>query len=113
MLTPLTERQKTMIVNNVEKVLRSGSCELLTKQSYDYLYLCSGFIAHYNLYGFRDYYSDTEKLAKDILDNATSNQWYNFHEGENDYEYYMAKKDVYNRIAKVAYDIQFPLFARA
>ena len=94
-LTPLTERQKTLIVNNVLK-----ACENITKLNgtgYNFLYLASGFIAHYNRYGFIDYYT-RENLREDIIANARINQWNNFHKGEPNYEYMMAKKDVYNRI---------------
>jgi hypothetical protein len=42
MLTPYTERQKTMIVNNVIKAVKDP--DKLSKQAYKYLYLCSGFM---------------------------------------------------------------------
>ena len=95
MLEPLTERQKTLIVNNVLR-----ACKDITKLNgtgYNFLYLCSGFIAHYNRYGFIDYYK-SNSLVDDILQNARMNQWHNFHKGDQNYEYMMAKKDVYNRI---------------
>lgn len=95
MLTPLTENQKTRIINNVVKACTD--IDKLNKQGYDFLYLASGFIAHYNRYGFIDHYK-RYSLAKDILENALSNQWHNFREGERDYDYYMSKKDVYNGI---------------
>ena len=95
MLTPLTERQKTVIVNNVVRACHN--IEQLNRTGYKYLNLCSGFIAHYDLYGFRAYYEDND-LRSDILDNARQNMWNNFHPGDRDYEYMMAKKDVYQRI---------------
>lgn len=94
-LEPLSERQKTLIVNNV-----LAACKDINKLNgtgYNFLYLASGFIAHHNRFGFVHYYSDGS-LAQDILYNAQNNQWNNFRPGERDYEYYMAKKDVYNRI---------------
>jgi hypothetical protein len=60
--------------------------------------LCSGFIAHYDLYGFIAHYSTPNSLKRDIISYAGQNQWNNFRPGERDYEYMMAKKDVYNRI---------------
>lgn len=96
-LTPLTERQKTLIVNNVIKACKDIT--QLNKTGYNFLYLASGFIAHYNLYGFIDFYSNTS-LKNDIISFAGQNQWNNFRPGERDYEYMMAKKDVYNRILK-------------
>jgi len=94
-LTPLTERQKTLIVNNVVKACKN--IDSLNKTGYNFINLCSGFIAHYDLYGFISHYSDYS-LKQDILSFAGQNQWKNFRPGERDYDYMMAKKDVYNRI---------------
>jgi hypothetical protein len=94
-LTPLTERQKTLIVNNVVKACKN--IDSLNKTGYNFINLCSGFIAHYDLYGFISHYSDYS-LKQDILSFAGQNQCRNFRPGERDYEYMMAKKDVYNRI---------------
>lgn len=94
-LTPLTERQKALIVSNVVKACKN--IESLNKTGYKYLYLCSGFIAHYDLYGFISHYS-ARNLKHDIVSFAGQNQWKNFRPGERDYEYYMSKADVYNRI---------------
>jgi hypothetical protein len=94
-MTPLTERQKTLIVSNVVKACKN--IDNLNNTGYKYLYLCSGFIAHYNLYGFIASYTG-ETLKRDILSYAGQNQWKNFRPGERDYDYYMSKADVYNRI---------------
>ena len=96
-LTPLTERQKTLIVNNVVKACKN--IDNLNKTGYNFLYLCSGFIAHYNLYGFIANYTG-QSLKRDIISFAGQNQWNNFRPGERDYDYYMAKKEVYNRILR-------------
>ena len=94
-LAPLTERQKTLIVNNV--VAACKDITKLNKTGYRYLNLCSGFIAHYDLYGFIDFYTDVN-LKHDLVGFAGQNQWKNFRPGERDYDYYMSKADVYNRI---------------
>ena len=96
-MTPLTERQKTLIVNNVVKACKN--IDNLNKTGYNFLYQASGFIAHCDLYGFIASYTG-ESLKQDIISFAGQNQWNNFRPGERDYEYYMAKKDVYNRILK-------------
>lgn len=93
----LTERQKALIVSNVVKAVKN--IDNLNKTGYKFLYLCSGFIAHYDMYGFIAHYSD-RSLKRDILSYAGQNQWRNFRPGERDYEYYMAKADVYNRIVQ-------------
>lgn len=97
MLVALTERQKTLIVNNVVKACKN--IDNLNKTGYNFLYLASGFIAHYDLYGFISSYTG-QSLKRDIVSFAGQNQWNNFRPGERDYDYYMAKKDVYNRIVK-------------
>ena len=94
-LAPLTERQKALIVSNVVKACKN--IDNLNKTGYKYLYLCSGFIAHYNLYGFIASYT-SESLKRDLISYAGQNQWKNFRPGERDYEYYMSKAEVYNRI---------------
>lgn len=94
-LTPLTERQKTLIVNNIIKACKDIT--QLNKTGYGFLYLASGFIAHYNMYGFIGFYEHVS-LKNDIIGFAGQNQWKNFRPGERDYEYYRSKADVYNRI---------------
>lgn len=94
-MTPLTERQKTLIVSNVVKAVKN--IDNLNKTGYNFVYQCSGFIAHYDLYGFISSYTG-ESLKRDLISYAGQNQWNNFRPGERDYDYMMAKKDVYNRI---------------
>ena len=91
----LTDRQQTLIVNNV--VAACKDITKLNKTGYNFLYLASGFIAHYDLHGFIDFYNHVS-LKNDIVGFANQNQWKNFCPGERDYEYYMSKADVYNRI---------------
>lgn len=94
-LEPLTQRQKALIVSNVLKACKD--IEKLNNTGYKYLYLCSGFIAHYNLEGFKAYYRE-HSLKRDIELNYRQNQWNNFRAGEKDSEYYHSKRDVYNAI---------------
>jgi hypothetical protein len=95
-LTRYTERQKTLIVNNI--VRACVDIEKLNRTGYKFIYLAQGFIAHYDLYGFRAAYSQSGSLAHDIMRNASINQWNNFHSSDVDYAYYMDKRDIYNRI---------------
>jgi len=96
-MTPLTERQKTLIVNNVVKACKN--IDNLNKTGYNFVYQASGFIAHYDLYGFIANYTG-QSLKRDIISFAGQNQWNNFRPGERDYDYYMAKKEVYNSILR-------------
>jgi len=106
-IEPLSSRQISMIVGNIRKVVTTGDSSNLTKQAYNFLYLASGFIAHYNLYGFQGAYENTAELAVAILNNKANNQWGNFREGEDLYDYYMSKKDCYNAICKMLEDLGY------
>lgn len=100
MLTPLTERQQSLIVANVVKACKDIT--KLNKTGYKFLYLASGFIAHYNLHGFICHYGDGS-LANAIIRNGRYNQWLNFRLGDQDYDYYKSKAETYNKIlAKLA-----------
>lgn len=94
-LKPLTPRQQALIVSNVLKACED--IEKLNSAGYKYLYLCSGFIAHYNLQGFKAYYTE-HSLKRDIEANYRQNQWRNFSSGDEHAAYYHSKRDVYNAI---------------
>jgi len=95
MLKPITDHQSDLIVRNVLKAC--NDIEKLNSTGYKYLYLCTGFIAHYNVHGFRDYYRSHD-LEKDLFDNERLNQWNNFVESDPSYSYYKSKARIYNRI---------------
>jgi hypothetical protein len=92
-----TQHQVKRIVNNV--VAACKDITKLNKQGYRYLYLCNGFIAHYNLGGFIGHY-DGGSLLNDIIDYKKYNQWNNFRQGDQNYDYYMQKKEIYNKICE-------------
>lgn len=93
----ITPKDQALTVKNV--LLACKDITKLNKRGYNFLSLCCGFIAYYNLAGFIEYYSDND-LITDILDNASFNQWRNFSPSDKDYEYYMSKRAIYNEIVK-------------
>ena len=95
MLAPLTQRQQDLIVKNLVSACKD--INKLNGTGYKFIYLASGFIAHYDLNGFKAYYSE-HSLQDDIEANAQFNQWKNFREGDDNYDYYMSRRDVYNRV---------------
>lgn len=97
MLTPMTEKEQALVIKNV--VAATKNILRLNKRGYEFLYLCSGFIAHYNIHGFMDHYQ-RESLKEDLIDNKNYNRYTNWQPHEADYAYYMAKKNVYNEIVK-------------
>jgi hypothetical protein len=94
----ILEKQKSLIINNIVKAC--DDIEKLNGTGYKYIYLANGFIAHYNINGFKGYYSSND-LARDILNNADSNRWNNFKPGDTDYHYYKSKADIYSRIVSI------------
>ena len=91
----ITEKQKSLIVNNIVKAC--DDIEKLNGTGYKFIYLACGFIAHYNIHGFKAHYSEYD-LTRDILSNARSNQFDNFKPGDQNYHYYKSKTDIYNKI---------------
>lgn len=96
--TLMTPRQVELVVSSVRKVFATGDIDNLTKQAYNVLYLCSGFIAHTDIHGFRATYENVNDLKANLARSYGANQWRNFHVGDRDYDYYMEKRDIYNRI---------------
>lgn len=58
------------VLRNIEIVLKTGDIAKLNGTAYRFLYLMQGFIAHYDLHGFQDYYSDVADLVRDIRQSA-------------------------------------------
>lgn len=95
----LTKRQETMIINNIVEACKDIT--KLKKYAYNYLYLCSGFIAHYDLYGFIDFYKENS-LLKDLIQNNNANLWENFTVKDKDFAYYNQKRQIYSKAIKKA-----------
>ena len=55
------------ILNNITNVFKSKDINKLNGSGYHYLYLLSGFIAHYDINGFKSHYTDLRTLINDIL----------------------------------------------
>jgi hypothetical protein len=91
----INTKTQALIIKNV--IAACGNIEKLNKKGYDFLYLCSGFIAHYDIEGFKEYYRE-HSLVADIEANYAQNQWRNFREGEEHAAYYHSKRDIYNAI---------------
>lgn len=103
----ITLKDQELIVNNVIKACSDIS--KLNSRGYKYLYLCSGFIAHYNIHGFKSYYENAS-LIRDIFHNAESNTWANFREGDKNYHYYKSKAQVYKKIVDKLHNLELNLW---
>ena len=96
MLQPLTTTQQKNIARNI--VSACQNIDKLNGPGYRFIMNCSGFIAHYDINGFKAHYSEPGTLAADIREYARFNQWGNFRPGERDADYYHSKRDTYNLI---------------
>ena len=95
-LEKLSDRKVQLIVKNVVRACAEPT--KLNGTGYRYINLASGFIAHYNLGGFVSYYVNDADLRSDILANRSNNQYHNFRPGDENYEYYRQKGEIYNMI---------------
>lgn len=99
MLKPYTHRQLKLIVGNILNACKD--INELKPIGYKFIHIASGFIAHYNINGFKCYYSRPENnLARDILKNVENNQYSNFDYNHNDFDYYRVKRKIYNLIVE-------------
>jgi hypothetical protein len=94
-MKPIDTKTQSLIIKNV--LAACGNIEKLNKRGYEFLYQCSGFIAHYDIEGFKEYYRDNSLVA-DIEANYSQNQWRNYRTGERFADYYHSKRDIYNAI---------------
>ena len=96
MLKPITSTERKNLARNILSACRN--IDKLNGPGYRFISGCSGFIAHYDIHGFKAYYSEPGALARDIVANGRFNQWGNFRPGERDADYYHSKRDTYNTI---------------
>ena len=96
MLQPIPQATQDRIARNILNACRN--IEKLNGPGYIFISGCSGFIAHYDINGFKAYYSEPGSLQRDIEANARQNQWHNFRPGERNADYYHSKRDTYNQI---------------
>jgi len=62
------ESKVARIIKNVEAVLKSEDADRLSDEAYKFISLKMGFIAHYNLFGFRDVYrNNIREFAEGLL----------------------------------------------
>ncbi len=62
------------IVHNIELIFKSNDINKLNKPTYNFVHNLTGFIAHYDLYGFRSTYEDLRLFADELLGACTENE---------------------------------------
>lgn len=97
-IKPYSKTKEKLIVNNI--LTACDDISRLNSTGYNFLYLCSGFIAHCNLAGFQDAFRREGSLRHSILAFAERNKWGHFKPGDRDYEYYSQKGQIYQEIVR-------------
>ncbi len=69
----LTSDKARRIVSNIRKVVREKNIDFLSKAAYQFIILKMGFIAHYDLHGFRCAYSDLRSFLLRLQTSEYSN----------------------------------------
>jgi hypothetical protein len=75
------------LVRNVKQVLKLGRIARLNKPTYEFIINHMGFIAHYNLLGFRDEYQDLRRFCQKLQTSEYSA----------DYDYNLKQADRYEK----------------
>jgi hypothetical protein len=95
-IEPYSPEEEQKIIRDCIKAARD--IESMTGRAYDFLYSADGFIAHYDKYGFMEHYGEPGSLKRDIFEYQREKQWGNFHPKDENYDYYMQQKKIYNTI---------------
>jgi hypothetical protein len=66
----MTPINSPAVTRNIALVLRTNDINKLSDTGYRFLSLLQGFIAHYDLNGFKDYYCDVATLVHDVSSSA-------------------------------------------
>lgn len=98
------------ILHNIKQVITTGNINKLNKQTYNFIMNLSGFIAHYNIEGFKGYYNNTNDLIKDLTKSTdTINPEYYitdfFIQKEEQKDYYISKAETLKQIKKLLQEV--------
>ena len=94
------------IIKNIDIVLKTRDIEKLSNTAYKFVMNISGFIAHYNLNGFKCSYRNVDDLERGIresIDTRDPNRYINdkFFSGCEQSEYYAEKSRILNHLKNV------------
>jgi hypothetical protein len=95
-IQPHNPEEEQKIVRDCVKA--ANDITAMTNRAYKFLYLAGGFIAHCNKLGFMEHYEEPGSLKKEILVYQRENQYNNFRPKDENYDYYMQKKKIYNTV---------------
>lgn len=92
------------IYNNIKRIIETKNIDLLTKASYKFLYLTSGFIAHYDINGFKAHYSEVADLITNLKRSSDLRDYDRyikdgfFQKDDHSKDYYTSKSALYKKL---------------
>jgi len=90
------------IINNLNLVFKTKNIEKLNKPTYEFVMNLSGFIAHYDIYGFREHYRDLRDFIKDLENSSDvlNPEYYlgDFFQKDEQKDYYKSKTETLRQI---------------
>jgi len=108
---------KKNIITSIKRIIETQNINYLTKDCYDFLHNLSGFIAHYDINGFMDYYNNIALLVKDLQNSSDLSDFERyitdkyFSEGEQKM-YYADKAEVLKNIKSIVDKIKVKEFPK-
>jgi hypothetical protein len=94
----MSEKEKELTIKACVNACKN--INTLNKRSYQFIMLSSGFIAHYDIHGFKAAYNAPEALKNAVIDHAWQNTWANFKPEDPNYAYYHQKGEIYQEVVK-------------
>lgn len=100
-----------MVIANLKTIFKSGDIYKMRKSTYNFLYLVSGFIAHYNHQGFMKHYEDTADLLQDLKNSSDVSRPDYYYEAffvQNEWSkaYYISKGQTLQAIAELVKEVR-------
>jgi len=94
---------KDIILKDLERIFKAKDINKLTLKGYNELNLMSGFIAHYDINGFKAYYSDLRDLINSLKDSLDYDDFKELRDLINKYqdELYFYFKDLERTQARI------------
>ena len=98
-------------MKSFEKVVKTKNIDNLSKDAYKFISIASGFIAHYNINGFKCEYQNTADFVRDLqnsMDIKDQSRYLEdpyFCKGDQK-EYYADKAEIFKFIAKLVENLE-------
>lgn len=93
-------RKVQLMANNLKRIVKARNMEPLQKKLYEFIHLNCGFIAHYNLQGFKSTYYDGDEFVE-FLERLKQGCYVHNCDLEDNYNYGYTNEEVKNALAEI------------